>query len=50
MKVTILEHSTAVANKEQVSNDLGEEVAILYLVAGVYYGLYEVGTRIWNLI
>jgi len=39
-----------VAANDQVSSDLGGEVAILHLEAGMYYGLEEVGARIWNLI
>src|SRR5215207_4478914 len=42
--------STVVAAKNQVSSDLGGEVAILDLKAGMYYGLDEVGARIWELI
>jgi hypothetical protein len=42
--------STVVAVKDQVSSDLGGEVAILDLKAGVYYGLDAVGARIWSLI
>ena len=42
--------STVVAAKDQVSSDLGEELAILNLKAGVYYGLDAVGARIWSLI
>jgi hypothetical protein len=42
--------STVVAAKNQVSSDLGGEVAILDLKAGVYYGLDAVGARIWSLI
>jgi len=42
--------STIVAAKDQVSSDLGGEVAILDLKAGVYYGLDAVGARIWSLI
>ena len=42
--------STVVAAKDQVSSDLGGEVAILDLKAGVYYGLDTVGARIWSLI
>ena len=42
--------STVVVAKDQVSSDLGEEVAILNLKAGVYYGLDAVGARIWSLI
>ena len=42
--------STLVATDEQVSSDLGGEVAILHLGAGMYYGLDEVGARVWDLI
>ena len=38
------------AANDQVSSDLGGEVAILDLKAGVYYGLDAVGARIWSLI
>ncbi len=38
------------ATRDQVSSDLMGEVAILDLKAGVYYGLDDVGARIWNLI
>lgn len=30
--------------------DLGEEVAILHLETGIYFGLNQVGTRIWGLL
>ena len=42
--------STVVAVKEQASCNLAEEVVILNLKAGVYYGLNPVAARIWNLI
>ncbi len=34
----------------QVSTDLGNEIAILNLDSGVYYGLNEVGACVWNLM
>ena len=46
----ILQNSTVVVSQDQVSCDLSGESAILNLKAGVYYGLNEVGTRVWNLI
>ena len=46
----VSERSNVVAAAHQVSSDLGGEVAILDLGAGVYYGLDEVGARIWELI
>lgn len=42
--------STVVAAEEQVSSDLGGEMAILDLKAGMYYGLDDVGARVWGLI
>ncbi len=50
MKDAVSRHSTVVVAKDQVSSDLGGEVAILDLTAGVYYGLEAVGARIWNLL
>jgi hypothetical protein len=50
MKDVISESSTVVAVKYQVSSDLGGEVAILDLDAGMYYGMDEVGARIWELV
>jgi len=35
---------------EQMAADLGGELAILNLKTGVYYGLDEVGARIWSLL
>jgi hypothetical protein len=42
--------STVVASAGQVSSDFGEEVAILDFKAGVYYGLDDVGARVWQLV
>jgi hypothetical protein len=50
LKSVLSERSIVVAAEDQVSSDLGREVAILDLKAGVYYGLDTVGARIWNLI
>lgn len=50
MERTISEQSTVVAVKGQVSSDLGGEVAILNLDAGMYYGLNDVGARVWEMI
>jgi hypothetical protein len=40
--------SVVVASPDQVSCDLDGEAAILSLRSGIYYGLDEVGSRIWN--
>ena len=50
MKRPLSWSSRVVAAKDQVSSDLGGEVAILHLEAGTYYGLNVVGARIWSLI
>jgi hypothetical protein len=36
--------------KDQVSANLAGEAVILNLKSGIYYGLDEVGARIWSLI
>lgn len=46
----ISENTTVVAAKNQVSCDLAGEAAILDLQSGIYYGLNEVGARVWELI
>lgn len=50
MKSEVSVDSVVVASKRQVSSDLGGEAAILDLEGGVYYGLDEVGARIWEMI
>jgi len=42
--------SKIVVSKEVVSCDLGGETAMLDMKEGVYYGLNEIGTVIWELI
>ena len=42
--------SIVCATNHQVSSRLHDEVAILELERGVYYGLSRVGARIWELI
>lgn len=39
-----------IASADQVSADLDGEIAILHLKTGIYYGLNEVGSRIWALV
>lgn len=36
--------------KDQVASDLDSETVILHVKTGNYYGLNEVGTRIWGLL
>jgi hypothetical protein len=42
--------SIVVASPEQVSSDLAGEIVMLNLKNGTYYGLDEVGARVWNLV
>ena len=42
--------SKIVVSKDVVSCDLGGETAMLDMKEGVYYGLNEIGTVIWELI
>jgi hypothetical protein len=37
-------------SRDQVSNRLGDEVAILELQKGIYYGLNPTGARVWELL
>src|SRR5262245_64302639 len=50
MDTAISLDAVVVASKDQVSCRLEDEVAIVQLKAGVYYGLDPVGARIWELI
>jgi hypothetical protein len=42
--------SIVVATKDQVSSDLGGETVLLSMQSAMYYGLDEVGTRVWELL
>jgi hypothetical protein len=42
--------SVVTASPDQVSCRLEDEVAIVHVKAGVYYGLDPVGARIWELL
>jgi hypothetical protein len=42
--------SIVVASGDQISSDLAGEVVMLNLKNGTYYGLDDVGARIWSLI
>ena len=42
--------SIVVASSDQISSDLAGEVVMLNLKNGTYYGLDDVGARIWGLI
>ena len=47
---TISLKATVVAGKDQVACPLLDEVAILHMGSGIYYGLDPVGARIWQLV
>jgi len=42
--------STVVVSPRQVSTELGKEVVVLGAEAGQYFGLNEVGARVWALL
>ena len=42
--------SFVASSKDRVSSDIGGEIAILNMKAGMYYGLDAVGARTWALI
>jgi hypothetical protein len=51
MKTNLIDETSLVcAQPEQLASKLGDDVAILNLKSGVYYGLNPVGARIWELI
>lgn len=39
-----------VASKDQVASDLAGEVILLSLTTAMYYGLNQVGARVWELV
>ena len=48
--MTISKNSVVVAVKSQVSCQLDGETVVLHFDKGLYFGLNEVGTLIWNYI
>ena len=42
--------AVVVAVTDQLSSELGGEAVILHMGRGVYFGLDEVGTRVWALV
>jgi hypothetical protein len=49
-KSPITVSSEVVASKNQVATQLGSEVVILGVEIGKYFGLNEVGARVWALV
>jgi hypothetical protein len=39
-----------VASKDQVSSDLAGEIVVLSMQSAMYYGMDQVGSRIWELV
>lgn len=50
MDAAISLDSVVVTSKDQVSCSVDDEVAIVHVRVGIYYGLDPVGARIWELI
>jgi hypothetical protein len=50
MDAAISLDTVVVTSQDQASCSLEDEVAIVHLKAGVYYGLDPVGARIWELL
>jgi len=46
----MISESIVVATENQVSTNLEDEAVILHLKDGVYFGINQVGARIWNLL
>lgn len=46
----MMSESIVVATENQVSTNLEDEAVILHLKDGVYFGINQVGARIWNLL
>jgi hypothetical protein len=46
----ITRRSTVVASADQVSSQVAGEAIVLSLRTGMYYGLAQVGLRVWELI
>lgn len=47
---SISPESVVVISSDQISSDLAGESVILQLKSGIYYGLNEVGSVVWQLI
>jgi hypothetical protein len=47
---SIPDSATIVATSDLLTNEFGAELVILNLRDGVYYGLEDVGARIWSLL
>jgi len=50
MSASLSAQSIVVASSDQLSADLAGEAAVLHVPSGTYFGLDEVGARIWGLL
>jgi hypothetical protein len=50
MIVRVSDQATVVAASDVLASEFGDELIILNLRDGVYYGLEDVGARIWQLL
>jgi len=50
VNATVTRESLVGLSKQQLSCELSGEAVILHLGSGIYYGLDEVGARIWRLL
>lgn len=46
----IPDSATVVATSDLLASEFGDEVVLLSLRDGMYYGLEDVGTRVWSLL
>ena len=49
-EANVPEDAKIVASTDQISGDLSGEVVVLNLKNGTYYGLQDVGNRVWELL
>ncbi len=49
-EVNVPEDANIVASADQITGDLSGEVVVLNLKNGTYYGLQDVGNRVWELL
>ncbi len=50
MYPTLTDTTRIAARPDQISSDLEGETILLHMTSGLYYGLNDVGVKIWTLI
>jgi Coenzyme PQQ synthesis protein D (PqqD) len=48
--IQLTDTTSITARPDQISSDLEGETILLHMTSGLYYGLNEVGVKIWSLI